>query len=179
MAQRLRPADQLRALEARQAELRKELTELSASKRALLLRNALLSSWETLSYLQLMGGRQQPEDSAYKASGGRSEQLLAKEQQLLQQLDCKDGPLVTQASLEQLLQPDSSTIAPCTDPVAYLKDWACQTLSNETLSMDGPTLASLYRSIAQSASMWLHKLSTAAPCERTESAKQMTELWLR
>jgi hypothetical protein len=152
------------------------LTELSASKRALLLRNALLSSWcESLSYLQLMGGRQQPENLTCEAAVGRFEQLLSKEQQLLQQLDSKDGPLGSHVTLEQLLQPDSSTIAPCTDPVAYLKYWACQTPPEETLLMDGPALAALYRSTAQSASIWLHQLSS----ERTESTQQMTELWLK
>jgi hypothetical protein len=179
MTQRWRAADELRALEARQAELRQELSQLSASKRALLLRNALLSSWcEALSYIQLMQGMQQPEDMAFEAARGRLEQLLEKETQLLQQLSSTDGRLGCHVSLEQLLQPDSSTIAPSTDPMKYHKDWPCQAPSEATMLMDAHALAAVYKHTVQSASFWLHQLDTAAPRVREESTKKMTDIWI-
>lgn len=175
---RLRAADQLRALQARQAELRQELTELSASKRALLLRNALLSSWcDALSYIQLVGGIQQPDGLVTDAGADRFEQLLAVEVQLLQQLTSKGGSLGSHMSLEQLLQPDSSTIAPCTDPMAYLQHFVSQTPTDRNTSMDAAGLAALMQRTVQAVSIKLHQLESVAPWERAGILKQMADSW--
>jgi hypothetical protein len=128
--------------------------------------------------MQLMGGVQQPGDMAFEAAGGRYEQLMAKEMQLLQQLASTEAPLDAHVSLEQLLQPDSSTITPCTQPMAYQKLWACQTPSEATLSMDGQALAAMYKCIAHSASMKLHLLKTAPPGERPGMIRQLADIWM-
>jgi hypothetical protein len=180
MSQRWRAADQLRVLIAQQKELRQQLTELSASKRALLLRNALLSSWcEALSLIQLMDGIQQPEGMAFEATAGRFEQLLAKEMQLLQELNSKEGSLGSHESLEQLLQPDSRTIAASTNPMTYIRRFACQGPTEATLAMDAQGLAALYKSTAHAASIWLHQLDTTAPGKLSDSAEQMTATWMK
>jgi hypothetical protein len=178
MAQRIRAADVLRSLQARQTQLRQELTALSASKRALLLRNALLSSWcEALSYIQMIGGIQQPDGMGCDAGEGRFVQLLATEMQLLQQLSDNGGRLGAHVSLEQLLQPDSSTIAPSTDPMAYLTYLACQAPSEQRLVMNGRDLASVYQRTAQAVAMKLHQLAIATPSQRTGLLKQMADVW--
>jgi hypothetical protein len=176
---RIRPSDQLRVLEERQEQLRQELASLSAAKRALLLRNALLSCWcEALSYIQLVQlGIQQPDDMACEVHGGRFEQLLAEEVQLLQQLSSKEGTLGPGPSLEQLLQPDSSTIAPCTNPMAYFMGLARQSPSDQTLSMDGHALAAVAQLTAQSLSMKLHQLDTASPYARQGILQSIADTW--
>lgn len=152
---RIRPSDQLRVLEERQEQLRQELASLSAAKRALLLRNALLSCWcEALSYIQLVNvGIQPPDDMTCEVHGGRFEQLLAEDVQLLHQLSSKEGTLGPGPSLEQLLQPDISTIAPCTNPMAYFLGLARQPPSDQTLSMDGHALARQWRGSQRSLSV--------------------------
>jgi hypothetical protein len=170
--------DHLRALEARQAELSQELTELSASRRALLLRHALLSCWcEALSYVQLVGGIWQPDGMACDGDGGRFEQLLTQEVQLLQQLSNKEAPLGAPVPLKQLLRPDSSTIAPSTDPMAYLTYIACQSPSQTTLSMDGQALATIYMRDVPALGMKLHQLATATPNQVPGLIKQVADIW--
>jgi hypothetical protein len=126
--------------------------------------------------MQLAGGIQQPGDIAFNADAGRFEQLLATEMQLLQQLTSKGGPLGDQVSLEQLLQPDSSTIAPCTDPMAYLQHFVAQTPSEQTLSMDAQAVAALMQHTTQAVSIKLHQLDTV-PWERAGLLKQMADAW--
>lgn len=174
---RIRPSDQLRVLEERQEQLRQELASLSAAKRALLLRNALLSCWcEALSYIQLVNvGIQPPDDMTCEVH--RFEQLLAEEVQLLHQLSSKEGTLGPGPSLEQLLQPDTSTIAPCTNPMAFFMGLARQAPSDQTLSMDGHALAAVAQLTAQSLSMKLHQLDTASPYARQGILQSMADTW--
>jgi hypothetical protein len=176
---RIRPAVQLRALEERQEQLRQEVASLSASKRALLLRNALLSCWcEALSYIKLVSVGQQPTDMASDAHGGRFEQLLAEEVQLLQQLST-EGTLGHNPSLEQLLQPDSNTIAPCTNPMVNVMRCAGQAPSDQTLSMDGPALAAKYQRTVQVASILLHQLNMAPPSQQQGLRQRLADTWQR
>jgi hypothetical protein len=173
---RKRAQEKLLALEARQAELRQELTALSASKRTLSLRAALLSSWcDALSYIQLADGQQQPHAMACDADAGRFEQLVAAEAALLQQLTSKEGSRV---SLEQLLEPDSSTIAPCTDPMAYLLHLARQKPSEQMRSMDAASLTSVTQTTSQVVSIKLHQLGAADPCDHPHIVAQMGDAWL-
>lgn len=177
---RIRPSDQLRALEQRQEQLRQELASLSASKRALLLRNALLSCWcEALSYIQLVSVGQQPNDMASDAHGGRFEQLVGEEVQLLQQLSSTEGTLGPNPSLEQLLQPDSNTIAPCTNPMVNVMRCASQAPSDQTLCMDGPALAAEYQRTVQAASILLHQLNMAPPSQQQGLRQRLADTWQR
>jgi hypothetical protein len=127
--------------------------------------------------MQVTGGIQQPDSMACDADGGRLEQLLVTEVQLLQQLSTKEGPLVTNAVLEQLLQPDSSTIAPCTDPMAFLRYLAGQAQSQQRLLLDGQGFAAVCLRTSQAVGMKLHQLAAATPSQRHEIERLMAEAW--
>jgi hypothetical protein len=105
------------------------------------------------------------------------EQLLAVEVQLLQQLTSKGGSLGSHMSLEQLLQPDSSTIAPCTDPMAYLQHFVGQTPTEQQLSMDAAGLGAVMQRTVQAVSIKLHQLESVAPWDRAGILKQMADSW--
>jgi hypothetical protein len=175
----MRAADVLRALQAQQKKLRQELTVLSASNWSLHLRNALLSCWcEALSHIQVAGAIQEPDCMACDADGSRLEQLLVTEVQLLRQLSTKEDSLGTHASLDQLLQPDSSTIAPCTDPMAYLRYLASHSQpQQQQLSRDGQGHAAGCRRAAQAVGLKLHQLATATPSQRRDIEQQMADIW--
>jgi hypothetical protein len=120
---------------------------------------------------------QQPGGTPHDAEAAKFEQLLVTEIQLLQQLTSKGGPLGDQTLLEQLLQPDSSTIAPCTDPMAYLQHFVGQTPTEQTLSMDGQAVAALMQHTTQTVSIKLHQLNTVPPWERAGVLKQIADAW--
>lgn len=119
----------------------------------------------------------QPDGMDCDGEDGRFEQLLTEEVQLLQQLSNKDTPVGVTVSLEQLLQPDSSTIALSTDPMAYLTYITCQPPSEATLSMDGQALAAVYKRDVPALGMQLHQLAIATLRERPGLIKQMADIW--
>jgi hypothetical protein len=80
-------------------------------------------------------------------------------------------------TLEQLLQPDSSTVSPCTDPMRYFTYIACQTPSEASLELNGQALAAVCMRNAQVAAMKLHQLATATPSQRSEIVQQMAASW--
>jgi hypothetical protein len=97
--------------------------------------------------------------------------------QLLQQLTTKGGSLGSHVSLEQLLQPDSDTIAPCTDPMAYLQHFVGQTPTEQDRTMDAAALAGVMQRTAQAVSIKLHQLESVAPWERAGVLKQIADAW--
>jgi hypothetical protein len=116
---------------------------------------------------------------ASDAHGGRFEQLLAEEVQLLQQLSSTGGTLGLNPSLEQLLQPDSNTIAPCTNPMVILMRFAGQAPSDQTLAMDGPALAAEKQHTVQAASFLLHQLDMAPPSQQQGLRQRLADTWQR
>jgi hypothetical protein len=128
--------------------------------------------------MQLVGGIDQPGHTAYHAEAGKFEQLIETEVQLLQQLTSTGDPSGDQMpTLEQLLQPASSTIAPCTDPMAYLQHHVGQRASEEILSMDAQAMAALMQRTTEAVSIRLHQLDAVPPWERGGLLQHMADAW--
>lgn len=119
---RLRLSDQLRSLQQKQQCLLSQISGLARAKRALLLRHAMLSCWcDALSLVQLNVATMQLGAASVEHEASKFESLLQGEVQLLQKLTSAQEELGSyQPTLEELLQPDDTVIAPWQDPMQYL-----------------------------------------------------------
>lgn len=108
-----RTSKQLKELQLRAAELQQQYRELAAGKRALHIRNGLLSAMcDALCFIQIKLACTYS-SSQVEQEGGAAQfgELLETEVKLLQQLSTKTEPGDSHL-LAQLLQPEAGTIAP-------------------------------------------------------------------
>jgi len=174
---RFRLSDQVKALQQKHEQLRHEVAALVRAKRALLLRHALLSAWcDSLSFLQL---RLCSHPAASADIGtGQFELLLQKEVDLLQQLTGSEDVPVSQR-LEALVQPEVETIAPCTDPMAYLHHIVSQPIDQEASTMTAEQVGAVMQKCVLSISIMLHQLEGLTPWERPGMLTKIADAWNR
>lgn len=170
---RFRLSDQVKALQQKHEQLRHEVEALVRARRALLLRHALLSAWcDSLSFLQLRLA------ASADIGTGQFEQLLQKEMDLLQQLTGSENIPVSQR-LEALVQPEVDTIAPCTDPMAYLHHIVSQPIDQEASTMTVEQLGAVMQKCVLSISIMLHQLEGVTPWERPGMLTKIADTWGR
>lgn len=175
---RNRLTEQVKTLQQKQAELTQEVHNLVRLRRGLHLRHALLNAWcDSLSMLQLCMAQQH-------ASGDEDEAefklLLHKEVQLLQQLTAGEGFQLQPAGFQGLLvEADVETIAPCTDPMLYLRQVVSKPLLEESASMSCEQYATFMHKSVLSVSIKMHQLEGLPPWERPDRMKEVAAIWDR
>lgn len=110
---------------------------------------------------------------------GQFELLLQKEVDLLQQLTGSEEAPVSQQKLETLVQPDVETIAPCTDPMAYLRHIVSQPIAEEASTLTAEQLGAFMQRAVQSISIRLHQLEGVTPWERPGMLTKIADTWGR
>jgi hypothetical protein len=103
------------------------------------------------------------------------QQLLEEEVALLQELtNTADCP-----SLEQLLQPISNSIAPCSDPMALLRRVLTTPLQSQADTITAHSHAVLLQQTATALSIKLQQVQVLLPRERTAKLQEIAAVWDR
>jgi hypothetical protein len=177
---RLRLADQVRALKHRHDQLLLEFESELRSRRGLQLRHSLAAALcEALSFMQVrLAG--QGLDATLEGDADVLERLLQQEVTLLQELNGSaleaTGP---QPVLQELLQQqDVQSLAPCTDPMAYLRRVMSSSLP-EAATMTPEDVADMMGKAVVNISMQLHHLDCLQPWDQPPLLQKMADIWDR
>lgn len=173
---RFKKKDPVQALWDRYDALQQKQEQLIASRRALLLRHHLLAAMcDTMQFLQL--NLVAPTVDKEDAASIQFKQLLEREVELLQELFSAEQSAIAEQTLSALLQPDVvDTIAPCTDPMAYLHQVLSQPCPLDVSGLTAGTLGQFMQESVLSVSIKMHQLQGLPPWERSDMLKQIATI---
>lgn len=106
--------------------------------------------------------------------------LLQKEVELLQELSGNAGGVLPHpGDLAALVQPEADTVAPCTDPLAYLRDLVSRPYFEGAETMTAQEYAAFMQKVVVRVSMKLHQLEGLPPQLRPAKIKELADAWDR
>lgn len=169
----------IQALQQQHDELNQEVARLKQTQRALLLRQAILSTWvETLSRIQSITQVFSAEDEDVEEQAQQAV-LLEEKVQLLAASAGLQKPW--DAGLAALVQhqPDMQTIAPCTNPMAHLHGFLSMPVSCAAATMTAEQYAGMMQKASIQLSLKLHKLKCCSALERAGRLNDLADAWNR
>jgi hypothetical protein len=158
---------EVKRLQQQHWQLQQQVELLQRSRRALQLKHALAVKWcEGLDYVNQQLSTHAPQLQVHI---GDDVQLV------LQQVACtEEWP-----SLEQLLQPDSSTIAPTTDPLALLRHFMPPTAQLQPEDATAVGHAGLFKHTAMTLAIKLQQLQALPTGQRQPLLQDISTIWHR